>query len=270
LRRIRLVPPRATLTADTDSGSVVLSTLGTPAEREAAAAALIDELRLDAAGEPATLPGDWSEIIDREGVTAIVPDPRIRRLRARITAILALCAATVAALLVRGSLQQPTQAGFAVIVTAIAAALVWAAMRMARVHDEWRCQHGELRLRRRSGTRVRELFAAEALELTRSEDSDGDAWYTLEALAPRAHADRKAKAKRTLVRSLHDPAEPAQLGRYLALRTGLPFEDRSKDERGKIDFDALKAQLRARGRLGRFAARWIELVEQRRKDRETS
>jgi hypothetical protein len=256
IRRIYLAAPKAALSAETTDGSVQLSTLGASEERVQAMSALIAELRLTPADDPATLPGDWAEIVDPEGAAAIVADPRVRRIRVRIATSLAAAASAVAAMTVRGAVEDERQVGLAVLCVSAALAFVWGAVRAARVRDEWRCERGRLTLRRRTGGRVRDLFEAASLELTRTDDSDGDAWYTLTAVA--------AETSKTLVRAIHDPSEPGRLGRYLAERTGLPFSDRAAAGARTASLEQLKSQLRDSGKLGRLAAGWIERLERRR------
>jgi hypothetical protein len=119
------------------------------------------------------LPGDWREIVDPEGTTAIVGDPRVRRIRGTIAVVLALAASTVAAVVVRGSVDNPNEIGLAVLSLAIAMGLVWGALRITRVRDEWRYERGRLTLRRRAGRHVKDLLEAASLELTATHDSDG-------------------------------------------------------------------------------------------------
>src|SRR5262245_43311059 len=164
LRRIYLAPPKAALTAETADGIVPLSTLGTPAERDEAMTALLAELPIRPADDDALLPGSWREIVDPEGATAIVLDPRIHRIRARIAVVVATAAFAIAATLVRGSIVDPTQLGLAVMACTAALGLGWGAVRIASVNDEWRCEHGRLVLLRRVGRRARELFEATSLE----------------------------------------------------------------------------------------------------------
>jgi hypothetical protein len=45
-----------------------------------------------------------------------------------------------------------------------------------------------------------------------------------------ARAGGKVPNSHSLLRRLHDPSEPLQLGRWLAQRCALPFDDRSAGE----------------------------------------
>jgi hypothetical protein len=259
LRRIYLTIPRGELAARTATGTVVLSSLGTPAERTEAERALRDEFRLDDGEGPVALPEGWSEIVDPEGRVAIVADPAARRLRARVATVLALTASAVAVLVVCEVLKNTNLIGIAVLACAVGLGLSWGAVRLALGRDEWTIESGRATLRRRFGANARDVFEGVALELTRTNDSRGAAEYTLSALA----AD--TTRRRTIARVLHDPTMPRMLGRFLSERAGLELADRSTAEARRVDIEQMLDQLRRSGKFGRLAAEWIDRVQQSRR-----
>jgi hypothetical protein len=272
LQWIHVLPRAGKLTADTVSGSVELSDLGTPDERFQAATILRDFLGLNldpGAAGTATLPKEWEEIIAPEGYLVLVENLRLQKKMAVGAAGLALLVATVALFLVLEALARPDLVPLAAGSAAAALGLTFGAHWLARARKEWRVGPSTLVLRRRYGRRVRAKFEARAVELTVSSDSDNDEWYTLEALAsetadPSASANSK-KQRRTIDRAIHDPADMQRLGRWLAVRTGLPFTDRSTREERAADLASLKKRLSESGRFGRWIVNLIERAEARRR-----
>jgi hypothetical protein len=121
-------------------------------------------------------------------------------------------------------------------------------------------------LRRRFGDRVSDVFEARRLALEVHSDGDGDAWYSLDALAegvaePLGRAS--GRSRRRIVSVRFDPTVPRRLGRWLASRAGVSLEDRSTPEAATLDVVALRAELSRHGAVGRFAARLLEPLERR-------
>jgi hypothetical protein len=270
LTAVYVLPRAGALVAETATESIELSTLGSCAKRERVAAALRTEFGLDLGQdvETGTSPPDgWQEIVDAEGHPALVTDLRNRRIQARIVIVMAVGAATVAFLLVRASVHDSDLIPLAAMAVAAAAGLGWGASWLARGRLEWRIGSGSLLLRRRHGSRVRDLFEARALELTFSSDSDGDHWFELEAIAPELperSSQASKKERRRVARVINDPREPRRLGRWLAKRAGLPFVDRVPVSHRAEELARLKAELPKAGALGRMALRLIEKAESRR------
>jgi hypothetical protein len=272
LRRIYLHPLTHALTAETATGSVEISSLGTPDEREQAVTVLSNYLGLVSErenGEPASLPHSWAEVVAPEGDLVLVENPEQRRKYARIVGVLAVAAATLAILFVYKARSDLNLLPLTAMAIAAAFALGLGANWLARGRMEWRIGSSMLVLRRRWGRRVRKLFEARALELTVSSDSDNDDWYELEAIASE-HAGTQStrdskKGRRKIDRAMHDPTEMQQLGRWLANRTGLPFTDRSTREERAAELARFKDQLSDKGMLGRWAVRLIEHAEARRR-----
>jgi hypothetical protein len=272
LRRIYLLPRTNALTAETTTGSVEISSLGTPDDREQAVTVLSNYLGLESepeASEPVSLPRSWAEVVAPEGDLVLVENPEQRRKYARIVSVLAVAAATLALLFVYKARSDLNLLPLTAMACAAAFALGLGANWLARGRMEWRIGSSMLVLRRRWGRRVRELFEARALELTVSSDSDNDDWYELEAIASDqvgVHSTRDSKkGRRKIDRAMHDPTEMQQLGRWLANRTGLPFTDRSTREESAAELARFKDQLSDKGMLGRWAVRLIEHAEARRR-----
>jgi len=250
LCRIYVAPGDKSLRADTTTGPVVLSSLGTALERANIAAALRTELRVPEEFESnvSSLPDGWQEIVTPEGEIALVKDLAVRRTQARVALGLTLASATLALILIALTHTDPTVIGITVIACTAATGLTWGTTRLARSRIEWRIGAGSLTRRRRVGARLRDLDEISRLELTRSSDSDGDDWFSLEAVP----------GKCTIERAQGDPAIPRRLGTWLAQRANIPFDDRSTREATARDLTLTLAQLKASGALGRTLAGWLE------------
>jgi hypothetical protein len=195
-----------------------------------------------------SLPDGWQEIVTPEGEIALVKDLAVRRTQARVALGLTLASATLALILIALTHTDPTVIGITVIACTAATGLAWGTTRLARSRIEWRIGAGSLTRRRRVGARLRDLDEISRLELTRSSDSDGDDWFSLEAVP----------GKCTIERAQGDPAIPRRLGTWLAQRANIPFDDRSTREAAARDLTLTLAQLKASGALGRTLAGWLE------------
>jgi hypothetical protein len=273
IRRVVLAKDGSSLSIDTTSGSVQLSRLGTPEEREEVAIALRSELALTepepGAAVATALPDGWEDLVTPEGERVLVADRVTRAARARLVGVLTLIAVGGAALLVRPAMTDHGLIPIAAIVGIVAVNFAWGAWTMFRGRDEWRIGGERLVLRRRFGASVRDRFEARRLELTASKDSDGDPWYSLDAVAlpePSASGVPPAtfKSRRTIVSTQQDDTVPRQLGAWLASASGVEFEDRSTDDARAETLEALKGQLAGSGPLGKLALRFVARAEIRK------
>lgn len=96
------------------------------------------------------------------------------------------------------------------------------------------------------------------LELSRGHDSDGDPWFSLDAVAD---ATGGSTSRRSITRAIHDPAAPRRLGRWLARRAAVPFRDLATARDPAEDRARAVAELAKLGALGRLAARLLGRAE---------
>ncbi len=260
LKSIRYVVGTGKLVADTDSGPVELSALGTADEKERAAATLSEYLGLSVEPDtdgPVDLPAGWETVVTSLGDKVLIKDPGRRRRSATAVLVLALLAAGVTTLLIVDSMDNASLIAVAAVAGLVAAALCYGSYALYRKRDEWVFGSGTFQLRKRHGTRVRDVFRAKAIELTVSSDNDGDRWYKLEAVRS-TETDR-----RKIHQVMRDPSEVQQLGRWIEQRTRLDFTDRTLEDKTRT-FEDLKRQLENQGRLGRWVAKLIERTQARR------
>jgi len=136
---------------------------------------------------------------------------------------------------------------------------------LSRARDEWRIESGSLVLQRRVDERLTERFHATRLALVRTEDSDGDDWYELQARCD-TPAEQSASAatpseranRRRIVRRMHDDSVPRRLGLWLARRTHIPLDDQTTPAAREAEIAALRARLEASGRIGRLTLRILD------------
>jgi hypothetical protein len=274
LRRLVLTG-RGALAAETTTGLVPLSQLGTPGERLAALQSLTAELKLpeiDPVALATALPKGWEEIITPEGERAVVPDRAARLRNARVLgAIAAVLAWGTIAVLGRvaetpGILVLALQLALGTVVAAAAAVwLGWGRM-------EWRIGSGVVTQRRRFGSGVRDMFEARGLELLLANDRSGNAeWYALDAVADPADASAPSvltplpgKKRKRITSVARDPMVPRQLGAYLGRAGNVPFVDRTTPEARAADLALLTQQLGSQGPLGRLAVRLVVEADRRK------
>lgn len=277
------VRPTGALVAQVGRAAVTLTDLGSKSQRHDAAEHLRAALGLPQDGSiPDVLPEGWQELSDVAAGPAVVPDLQVRRKQALVVTLIAGVAWGGVALLLRAALrgegQSADTAGSAVLAALLAVLAMWVSSRarwLCRGRHEWRLERGRLVHQRRFGWAVTELAEVRALELTESEDSDGDHWYTLQAVVPDAARVGKPGRRITIQRTIHDATEPRMLGLYLARRSGVKLSDLVPDEaQRKTEAIRLTEALAASGRFGRWLARHIrrssglppdtELVEDRK------
>lgn len=275
VRGIETVPRRRNLALMLDRERVELSALGTPAEREEAAAALRAELAVAESRPEVLLPAGWEEIITPEGERAVVADRRNRRIQARIALAVAVGMSVVAFTVAREAVVRPLLVPMALIVAAATAGLVWGAAWLSRGRTEFRVGSGKVIVRRRFGATVRDRFEARRLEITVTSDSDGDDRFELVGHAgvarempdPSSPARKRPKTRHTLVSAVHDPTVPRALGAWLAQAADVPLADRATREAREAEAEALLGQLEQSGRFGRRAAIFLRKAQLRRSSR---
>ena len=241
--------------AETATGTVEITGLGSAEQRARLAGWLRSELDVPDLGcstIPTGVPDGWQEISTEGGAVALVSDLGRRRLAARLAAAVAAAAAAVALVLVVEAVRNLDLLVLAIMASVAAGGLAWLALGLVRRRDEWVYGDRRLVLRRRAGSRTRDLFEAAALELSRSHDGDGDAWYELEALAG------GAPGRRSVVRSIHDPTEPRRLGLWLAARTGVSFTDRATSRDRDAELAGALTRLEDTGPMGRRLAKILK------------
>lgn len=263
------------LVADLDDRTLTLSDLGTVEERREAARQLQEALgRTAAAGHPLEprLPKGWVCLSPSLGRPLLVPDPRLRRRNGLVMAVVTLVLSLVFAQLLQTALARPAFWPLTLIVAVATAAAVWGTLWLALGRLEWRLESRRMVLQHRFGSTVREWFEARGLQLSRSVDSDGDHWYDLMAtdLHPAgalaggtAGGGGKVPSSHSLLRRIHDPSEPQQLGRWLARRCALPFDDGipGREEQATLRLEELQKlgrQLGEAGPLGRWVVRRLD------------
>jgi hypothetical protein len=275
IRRISVLPPSDRLALELRTDRVDLSRLGTRSERVEAAAALRRELSLPETALPAgqSLPNRWELIFTPEGDRALVPNLAVRRTQARVIAVLAMGAGLVTFLIARRIVHDPILMVPAFIAFAATSALAWAAIWWARGRREWRIGHGRLTLRKRYGSNVRDVFEARRLFLDETRDSDGDLWTELYALGDAQdpikrdkHGWRSGRPKnsRTIDRRMNEATEMQDLAAWLARETDLALEDRTTPAAQAADLAQLRAMLENSGRFGRWAAKVVDRLEERK------
>jgi hypothetical protein len=269
LRRIFSIPAKGRLLAETANGSIELAQIPNAAERESLEKTLNAELRLEepaptggAVHAPGPLPEGWSEIVDPEGGVALIGDPVIRRRQARVAWTIALIAAAVSYMCIAQALRAPNLWGLTTIAGAVTAALIWGAWRLSMTRLEWRLGSGRLILRRRIGAATRDLFEAGSLELVETSDSDGDPWFTLNAVAagvaPGITCSTAARrTRRRIAHAMDDPTTPRRLAAWLSSKARLTLDDQATSERKREQLAKLISQLESSGRFGAWMAKRI-------------
>jgi hypothetical protein len=228
IKRLRLGPRNSPVVADTKSGTVEITDLGTTDERTALIAWLQQRLALPSEAEAKRLdaeapPPEWE--VEVEGMETLLSRPK-RRYRRIQAAILW----TITALLFTGCLpgfqafqselmgsQRPgvTRVFVAAGVLSLLFAL-WSAW-TTWGRSEWVVVPGRLTRRRRFASWRRERsFENARLVLEHSVDSDNDDRYTLRV--------RDENASRRISTALYDDADLTGLAEWLSARTRFPIE----------------------------------------------
>lgn len=251
-----------------------LTCLGSLQERERAAERLQGALALDAELEsapvpvPAVLPRGWDCEQVSFDCTLLVPSRGVRVRQAVGVTLLALGLQAGLVLLVGQARSQPQLLPVLLMLTLITGFATWGAIWLALGRQEWRLGQGELVAQRRFAGQVRQLFAARGLELRDSSDEDGDLCYALVLtdLRPLSGNRPPAEGMTVLCRSIHLPGDTLALGRWLAQRTRIPFDDdlpsdEEREELRRSQLRQLSSRLHASGRFGRWLAGRLETLD---------
>ncbi|RXK55224.1 hypothetical protein ESB00_04830 [Oleiharenicola lentus] len=238
LRSLFRVEANTAVQAETTGGVVELTRNGTPAQQAELIVAFAAELRLPPADRlPPVLPAEWCEVRAPEGGEVLVQNPATRRSAARLMWLVALPLTWAALMVGREAWDNLNLGAAAAILAALAGLAIWGVVRLTWARTEWRLEQGCVVRQKRFGLGRTENFVGTALLLGETTDSDGDRWFRLDL------RDKGGKSHK-LVQHINDPTEPRQLGRWLAARTGLPFEDRTTAEQ-LARAEAERAELQA-------------------------
>jgi hypothetical protein len=216
IRRVRLRPPANALVIDAAKGMRVLTTFGSPIERQEAADWLALALSLpDAAAfaASATPPATWNVSEDGDAVRLSTVTLRGRIVRSLILWLLAAIVATTT-FAFRGEDGVPglPALAFTLLFVLFAALSTWA-------RREWIVRRGELTFERRvlfwAFPRV---FRDARLDITHHTDTDNDEHYVLAVVDV-----HDGSRRRTVHSQVNDSGEVVDLGYWLAARTGFSF-----------------------------------------------
>ncbi len=255
LRGLHRIEAPTSVQAETVDGMVELTRNGTPAEQEQLVAAFIAEMRLPLTDRlPPLLPNGWREVRAPEGGDVLVKDPASRRTAARIMWLITLPLIWAALTVLREAWIKPTLGAVAAILTALAAFALWGAVRLSWTREEWRLEPRQLVRQKRFGSNRREGPVGTGLSLSETTDSDGDRWFTLAV-------QTDGGGTHPLLRRMHDPTEPRQLGRWLTARTKIPFEDyATPEERARLEAEKAALQAEQLKRLREWFHGWVRAL----------
>ena len=256
LKGIHTKPRRSRLLAETSEGIVEITALADRSECEALERELRETLGLvetpPAGAVPERPPEGWTEVVDPDGWPAVTQDPAIRKAQARTAWLFAMLLAIPTFLLFCRILDHPEWGALAAMLGAATGLSAWGAWRLTTTRFEWRLDASRVSLRRRSASGAIDLFEGASVELVERSDSDGDSWFTLNAVS----ADGGKRKK--IAQAMDDPSVPRRLGAWISDRAPIPFDDRATEQRKKADLTLTLAQLEASGRLGRWLAQKLK------------
>ncbi len=139
LRSLYRLDAGSVVMAETESGVVELTRLGTVLEQEELVQAFTAELALPGrAARPVKLPEEWREIPSPEGGTLLLKDPATRRKQAVVAWVVTILVCAVAAVVIRPAFDRGTLVPLAVIPGAVGLAAVWGSLRLSRTRMETR------------------------------------------------------------------------------------------------------------------------------------
>ncbi len=275
LRTMFLTPGGCGLAVETSRGTIELSRLGTLEERDNASKSLRAELGISGAArdEGAALPKGWEEILNPEGERAVIPSMARRRVQARLTTAGALLTGAGAVALAPKCVQIPGVIAAEIQLVLGTIALGSAALWLGRGRMEWIPGSGRVKLRRRFGSKAKDVFEAHGFELTLEVTSKRGDWFALDGVANPTAATgtssdstwKSLRNRRRVTAVSKNPSTPRQLGAYLARAGGVSFQDRTTPEARRADLKLIQEKLERSGSLGRFAVRFMVQVQDRTK-----
>lgn len=223
VQTIRLSGRQNELVASVDGKEIVLTTLGSTADRLELRDWLRRELAIApaASGEPPRLPSGWVAQFGHDGFEVMTENPRYRRLRALIVGVLFIAVATSIMLVLQRGRHPATWSAStwigASVLGGLALLLGWAALWSWLGRTEWVLHQGTLERRRwLAGHRWGQPVHATRLAVTCREDSDGDKSISLVGIA--------GTQRITLQRDLNEVEVVLAMGRWLAARTQVPLD----------------------------------------------
>jgi hypothetical protein len=229
IKRLRLGPRNTPVVAETKSGTVEVTDLGTPDERAALIGWLQQRLALPSEAEAKRLdaetpPPEWE--VEVEGMETRLSRPlrRYRRVQAAIlwtiTALLFTGCLPMFQVFQSDLLESPRPGATRVFIGAGVVSLLfglWSAW-TTWGRSEWVVVPGRLTWRRQFASWRRErTFENARLELKHTVDSDNDDRYTLRV--------RAENGSRKISTSLYDDADLTGLAEWLSARTRFPIDD---------------------------------------------
>ena len=216
LRRIRVRSHDKTVVADTASGTIKLTDLGTPAERASVCDWLQRRLELDpTVSQPfdvMSAPPGWQTT---RGDAGAIHLSRPRNGRYAVASIMAVVTAiALYGWYIDSRHNPPASLWPAAVIGLLAFAAAW----LAWAHEEWVVHPQRLDYRLRFGPLVKErTFRNAHLQIASSTDSDGDSRYKLLV--------RDDEKKRTVVSTLFDDREVVDCARWMEAASGFRLRE---------------------------------------------
>ena len=215
IRRVRLRGYDNAVVIDTQSSCEVVTSYGTPAERQALANWLQRQLSLPHAGaDPVAAPPGWTMTVEEGTACLNRMDPQSRRVGMLVTWLIT----ALTALMWGGSLTSPgaTASSSAIALALTLVMATWAAW-VTWSRREWRVRQGELTAYSRFALwQWERTFKSARLEIVVSTDSDNDRRYELKVI--------DEQGKKTIASEIKDDIGIIDLGKWMAARTGFPLK----------------------------------------------
>jgi hypothetical protein len=263
IRRFYRMTLNGPLCVETSKGTIELTRLGSPPDRQELEQSLTAEFGLKAEPAPiGALPTGWCEVMTAEHDAVLVADPAVRRKQARTAWIVSALLGLVPFCIVFEEHGPSKKLVSALIFMGLASLAGWGAVWLSLGRKEWKLEKGRLILQRRFGQNRTTRFEAGSLELAENQSAENGPTYVLTAVAigapPRTNPATTWKQRRTIDSHSSDPTEPRRFGLWLSQRCQIPFIDLTTARAKALELDEMKKKLTASGRLGRATVRIIE------------